>query len=92
MSEQMTKKIFDLFHRISEEDSAAIRKLIGELDLYEYVEFRNVGSGTRDIALLKEKTGNEKTPTLVLRGIYEQDFDKIKKILSNFKAGANEKK
>ena len=55
-----------LFHRIGELESSQVRKLVVDLGLKEKVDFRNVGVGTRDIGILKEKAGNDRTPAILV--------------------------
>ena len=55
-----------LFHRIGDLESSQVRKLVVDLGLKEKIDFRNVGVGTRDIAILNEKAGNDRTPAILV--------------------------
>jgi hypothetical protein len=52
----------ELFHRLSEPDSAAARRLVGELGLEGRVAFRNVAFDSHREAL--RERGGEATPAL----------------------------
>ena len=62
----MTESQIVLFHRIADHDSARVRKLIVDRGLSAKIDFRNVGTGTRDIALLNQIAKNDITPALLL--------------------------
>lgn len=57
----------ELFHSIADTASAEVRRALVQKSLVEYVNFRNIAYESHAEAL-KEVTGNDKVPTLIVDG------------------------
>jgi hypothetical protein len=57
---------YQLFHRIADKDSAAVRSVLVNSKLSQEfgVQFRNVETGPEALAALKEHTGKDEVPVL----------------------------
>jgi hypothetical protein len=57
---------YQLFHRIADKDSAAVRFAFSKSSLMENpgVQFRNVETGPEALAALKQHTGKDEVPVL----------------------------
>ena len=68
MTTANTPKKYKLYHRLSEAESADVRRLVKELGILDQVEFANIEIGERDIGELKAATGGDRTPALRVSG------------------------
>jgi hypothetical protein len=75
----------ELFHRLTEPDSAAARLLVGELGLGEAVEFRNVAFESHAAALAAR--GGGRTPALWDGARLHQGLPAVRAALAAMRAG-----
>ncbi len=67
-------RTFELFHRIDDRPSAQVRRLVISAGLGDAVRFRNVGTSAEALGAMRELTGQEAVPALVVfaEGLREQ--------------------
>ncbi len=58
------EKKYKLYHRLSQAESAEVRRLVQELALLDELQFANVEVGERDLGELRSATGGGQTPVL----------------------------
>lgn len=68
MSEKPADKKYKLYHRLSQPESADVRRLVKELGLLDDLSFANIEVGERDLGELKAATGADQTPVLRVSG------------------------
>lgn len=62
----MEEKPWHLYHRIADPASARVRKAVVDFDCSAQVGFHNIDNGTRDHEYLKQVTGADMVPVLMV--------------------------